>query len=151
VGTFTTTFLALLIAVPVGLGAAVYISEFAKGKVKESLKVIIELLAAIPSIVWGFIGLMVIGPIIKDIFTAPIQPVWGNFTRVAVGISLSAVIVSLGCRWGWRDIKPSAQAAISWTAVALTLPAVYFGLAPLGVILEPFVSGSLSDFWGQVM
>src|SRR5207237_9604454 len=78
VGTFTTTFLALIIAVPVGLGAAVYISEFAKGKVKETLKIVIELLAAIPSIVWGFIGLMVLGPLIKAIFTAAPGSWWGH-------------------------------------------------------------------------
>jgi phosphate transport system permease protein len=78
VGTFATTFIGLIIAVPVGLGAAVYISEFAKGKVKESLKIVIELLAAIPSIVWGFIGLMVLGPIIKDIFTAEPGSAWGK-------------------------------------------------------------------------
>ncbi len=78
VGSFTVTFIALIIAVPVGLGAAVYISEFAKGKVKETLKVVIELLAAIPSIVWGFIGLMVIGPLIKSIFTAANGSVWGK-------------------------------------------------------------------------
>ena len=71
VGTFIATFIALVIAVPVGLGAAVYISEFAKGKVKETLKVVIELLAAIPSIVWGFIGLMVLGPIVQMIFCSP--------------------------------------------------------------------------------
>src|SRR2546426_9960744 len=71
VGTFGTTFIALVIAVPVGLGSAVYISEFAQGKVKESLKVLIELLAAIPSIVWGFIGLMVLGPIVQWVFSAP--------------------------------------------------------------------------------
>src|SRR5258706_14691414 len=70
VGTFSVTFIALILAVPIGLGAAVYISEFAKGKVKETLKIVIELLAAIPSIVWGFIGLMVLGPIIRSIFTA---------------------------------------------------------------------------------
>jgi phosphate transport system permease protein len=78
IGTFTTTFIGLLIAVPVGLGAAVYISEFAGHKVKETLKIIIELLAAIPSIVWGFIGLMVLGPIIKDIFTAAPGSWWGK-------------------------------------------------------------------------
>ncbi len=77
-GTFTTTFIALIIAVPVGLGAAVYISEFAQGKVKETLKVVIELLAAIPSIVWGFIGLMVLGPIVKAIFTAAPGSTWGH-------------------------------------------------------------------------
>ena len=78
VGTFTTTFVALVIAVPVGLGAAVYISEFARGKVKETLKVVIELLAAIPSIVWGFIGLMVLGPIVKAVFTAAPGSWWGH-------------------------------------------------------------------------
>ena len=78
VGTFTTTFLGLIIAVPVGLGAAVYISEFAKGKVKETLKVVIELLAAIPSIVWGFIGLMVLGPIVKWVFTAEPGSAWSK-------------------------------------------------------------------------
>jgi len=76
VGTFTTTFIGLMIAVPVGLGAAVYISEFAKGRVKETLKVVIELLAAIPSIVWGFIGLMVLGPIVKWVFTAEPGSAW---------------------------------------------------------------------------
>jgi phosphate transport system permease protein len=77
-GTFTTTFIGLLIAVPIGLGAAVYISEFAGSRIKEALKVIIELLAAVPSIVWGFIGLMVLGPIIKDIFTAAPGSWWGK-------------------------------------------------------------------------
>ena len=78
-GTFTTTFIALLFAVPVGLGAAVYISEFAQGKLKETLKILIEMLAAIPSIVWGFIGLMVLGPIVKGIFTAAPESWWGHF------------------------------------------------------------------------
>ena len=78
VGTFTTTFLALVIAVPVGLGAAVYISEFAQGKVKETLKVLVEMLAAIPSIVWGFIGLMVLGPVLRNIFSAEAGSWWGK-------------------------------------------------------------------------
>ena len=82
VGTFTTTFIALLIAVPVGLGAAVYISEFAQGKVKETLKIVIELLAAIPSIVWGFIGLMVLGPIVKGVFTAQHDSAWAKIMSV---------------------------------------------------------------------
>ncbi len=78
VGTFSVTAIALLLAVPIGLGAAVYISEFAKGKVKETLKIVIELLAAIPSIVWGFIGLMVLGPIVKSVFTAAPGSAWGH-------------------------------------------------------------------------
>src|SRR5689334_483510 len=54
VGTLSVTGLAMLIAVPFGLGAAVFVSEFVKGKTRETLKVVIELLAAVPSVVWGF-------------------------------------------------------------------------------------------------
>src|SRR4051812_36652980 len=80
-GTFSVTAISLIIAVPVGLGAAVYISEFAQGKVKETLKIVIELLAAIPSIVWGFIGLMVLGPIVKGTFSATSGSTWGHIMQ----------------------------------------------------------------------
>jgi phosphate transport system permease protein len=86
VGTFTVTFISLVLAIPIGLGAAVYISEFAKGKVKETLKIVIELLAAIPSIVWGFIGLMVLGPIVQSIFSAN-QGSWWGHTMVALHLA----------------------------------------------------------------
>ena len=56
----------MILAVPLGLGAAVYISEFCSGRLRETLKITIELLAAIPSVVWGFIGVVVLGPIIIE-------------------------------------------------------------------------------------
>jgi|TARA_B100000686_G_scaffold305179_1_gene343426 phosphate transport system permease protein len=64
VGTLSVTILSMLLAVPLGLGAATYVSEFSGTRTKETLKVLIELLAAIPSVVWGFIGMMVLGPIL---------------------------------------------------------------------------------------
>jgi phosphate transport system permease protein len=70
-GTLAVTALAMLIAVPMGLGAAIYIAEFARGRTREWLKVVIELLAAVPSVVWGFIGYMVMGPIIIRLTGAP--------------------------------------------------------------------------------
>ena len=54
----------MLLAIPLGLGAAVYISEFAGPRTKEWLKIGIEILAAVPSIVWGFIGLTILGPLL---------------------------------------------------------------------------------------
>lgn len=72
VGTLSVTLLAMLLAVPFGLGAAVYISEFSSPKVKETLKIVIELLAAIPSVVWGFIGYMVMNPLIISATGAPV-------------------------------------------------------------------------------
>jgi len=72
VGTLSTTLIGMLVAIPAGLGAAIYIAEFAGGRLREILKVIIELLAAIPSIVWGFIGLMIVGPMVSQLTGAPL-------------------------------------------------------------------------------
>ena len=71
-GTASVTGLAMVVSVPFSLGAAIYISEFATGKTKELLKVLVELLAAIPSVVWGFIGLSIMNPLIIQLFDVPI-------------------------------------------------------------------------------
>jgi len=71
-GTASVTGLALLVSIPFSLGAAIYIGEFATGKVRESLKVLVELLAAIPSVVWGFIGLTIMNPLIIELFDVPV-------------------------------------------------------------------------------
>ncbi len=72
VGTASVTGMAMLISIPFSLGAAIYISEFATGKRKELLKILIELLAAIPSVVWGFIGLSIMNELIVDLFDVPV-------------------------------------------------------------------------------
>ena len=85
----------MLLAVPLGLGAAVYISEFCGGKTKETLKIVIELLAAIPSIVWGFIGYMVLGPVLIELTGAPVGI---NLLNGGIILALMSVpvIVSVG-------------------------------------------------------
>ena len=71
-GTASVTGLAMLLSVPFSLGAAIFIAEFATGKTREVLKILVELLAAIPSVVWGFIGLSIMNPLIIDLFNVPI-------------------------------------------------------------------------------
>lgn len=71
-GTASVTGLAMLVAIPFSLGSAIYISEFARGKTKEYLKVFVEFLAAIPSVVWGFIGLTIMNPLIIEYFDVPV-------------------------------------------------------------------------------
>lgn len=71
-GTASVTGLAMVVSVPFSLGAAIFIGEFAKGKVRETLKVLVELLAAIPSVVWGFIGLSIMNPLIIRLFDVPV-------------------------------------------------------------------------------
>lgn len=95
VGTLSVTALAMAIAVPFGLGAAVFISEFCGKKTKETLKIVIELLAAIPSVVWGFIGLGVMSPLLITTFHTPIGV---NMLNGALLLALMSVpiMVSIG-------------------------------------------------------
>jgi phosphate transport system permease protein len=65
VGTLSVTAIAMLLAVPFGLGTAVLISEFCRPRIREALKVVIELLAAIPSVVWGFVGYTALSTVIR--------------------------------------------------------------------------------------
>jgi phosphate transport system permease protein len=95
VGTFSVTTLAMVLAVPFGLGAAIFISEFCGQKTKETLKIVIELLAAIPSVVWGFIGLTVMNVVIMKVFDAEVGL---NVLNAGIILALMAVpiIVSIG-------------------------------------------------------
>jgi phosphate transport system permease protein len=71
-GTVSVTGLAMVVSVPFSLGAAIFIGEFATGKLREGLKILVELLAAIPSVVWGFIGLTIMNPLIIRLFEVPV-------------------------------------------------------------------------------
>ena len=67
-GSIVVTLFAIIIAVPFGIIGAVYISEIASPNEREFLKPFIEILAGIPSVVLGFFGLIVVSPLIKEIF-----------------------------------------------------------------------------------
>jgi len=95
VGTGSVTVMAMAIAVPFGLGAAIFVSEFCGGRAKEWLKIVIELLAAIPSVVWGFIGISVMNPLIQEAFHVPVGL---NVLNGAMLLALMSVpiMVSIG-------------------------------------------------------
>lgn len=71
-GTLLVSFVAILIALPLGLGVAIYMSELASNRMRSFLKPTIELLAGIPSVVYGFFGLVVLVPLIQKIFNLPV-------------------------------------------------------------------------------
>lgn len=95
VGTVSVTALAMVLAVPFGLGAAIYLSEFCSPRVRETLKVVIELLSAIPSVVWGFVGLTVMSKLIVSSTGAPVGV---NVLNGGIILALMSVpvIVSIG-------------------------------------------------------
>ncbi len=72
VGTASVTGFAMLFSVPLSLGAALFIAEFATGKTRETLKILVEMLAAIPSVVWGFVGMSIMNPLIIRVFDVPL-------------------------------------------------------------------------------
>jgi phosphate transport system permease protein len=100
-GTLMTSFIALLIAVPVSFGIALFLTELSPAWLKRPLGVAIELLAAVPSIVYGMWGLLVFGPILATYVQQPLQGLFGSvpvlgalFSGPPVGIGiLSAGII----------------------------------------------------------
>ncbi|MEO7244112.1 MAG: phosphate ABC transporter permease subunit PstC [Rubrivivax sp.] len=94
-GTLMTSFIALLIAVPVSFGIALFLTELSPGWLKRPLGTAIELLAAVPSIVYGMWGLLVFGPLLARWVQQPLQSAFGDvpvlgalFSGPPVGIGL---------------------------------------------------------------
>jgi len=86
-GTLATSIIALLIAVPVSFGIAVFLTELSPNWLKRPLGTAIELLAAIPSIVYGMWGLLVLGPVLATYVQQPLQ-------RVLDGVPFLGTLVS---------------------------------------------------------
>jgi len=70
-GSLWITVGALVVAIPLGLGSALYINELASPKQKSILKPIVEILAGVPSIVFGFFGMLVVAPLLQKVFNLP--------------------------------------------------------------------------------
>jgi phosphate transport system permease protein len=101
-GTLATSFIALVIAVPVSFGIAVFLTELSPAWLKRPLGTAIELLAAVPSIVYGMWGLLVFGPILATWVQQPLQALFGDvpvlgalFSGPPVGIGILAAGIIL--------------------------------------------------------
>ena len=103
-GTVMTSFIALLIAVPVSFGIAIFLTELSPSWLKRPLGTAIELLAAIPSIVYGMWGLLVFGPVLSDYVQQPLQkmldgvPFFGALVSgppVGIGILSAGIILAI--------------------------------------------------------
>jgi phosphate transport system permease protein len=96
-GTCITAFLALLISVPLGVGAAIYLSELAPPKVSNSLTFLVELLAAVPSVIYGLIAIFTLVPLMRTTIEPALKSAFGFtpfFTGPAFGVGyLSAGLI----------------------------------------------------------
>lgn len=133
-GTASVTGLAMVLAVPFSLGAAIFIAEFAKGRVRETLKVLVELLAAIPSVVWGFIGITVMNPLIIDVFHVPVGLGVLN-SGIILGLMATPIMTTLAedalkaVPDGYREAAEAMGATRLQVVFLVVLPAAKNGLA----------------------
>lgn len=87
-GTFLTTLIALLVAIPLGTITAAYLSEYSAPRAREILKPILEMLAAVPTVVYGFFALTFVTPLLQKIF-----PEMGGFNVLSAGLVMGIMIV----------------------------------------------------------
>ncbi len=113
VSTIMVTAGALIFAVPIGIGAAAYLSDVASPKVREIVKPIIEILAGIPSVVIGFLGIVFVGPVISKTFGLPngLNAVNGS---ILLGVMALPTIISLS-----EDALNSVPESYSQASLAL--------------------------------
>lgn len=130
---------AILIALPLGLAAAIYISEIARPRVRRILKPAVELLAGIPSVVYGFFGLMVVVPAIKTIFGLEVGET-GLAGSVLLAIMALPAIISVtedALRSTPREMKEASLAlgATHWQTIwRVVLPWSSSGIAAAAVL-----------------
>ena len=143
VSTLMVAFLALVVAVPLGLLAAVYLAEFASTRTRDLLKPILELLAGIPTIVLGFFAITVISPALK----ATILPDLGPFSALAAGIVVGLLVLPVVATLS-EDAMRAVPRALREGSLALgatrfeTIRKVVFPAALSGVMASIILAGS---------
>lgn len=136
--TLTTSLIAMLIAGPVGIGAAVYLSEYASVRVRSTLKPILEVLAAIPTVVYGYFALTFMTPLLKSFFGDTL----GIYNQLSAGLVMGVMIIP--------TIASISEDALS--AVPRSLREASYGLGAtrqetiFKVLLPAALSGILAAF-----
>ncbi|EKQ67848.1 phosphate ABC transporter membrane protein 1, PhoT family [Leptolyngbyaceae cyanobacterium JSC-12] len=148
-GTLTTSIIALFVAVPMGLIAAVYLSEFAGAKLRETVKPILELLAAVPTVVYGYFALLLVTPILQWLYsfvgptlaevwpdTFPVELAGFNMLGpgIVMGLMITPTISSISedamraVPAGLREGSYATGATKLQTALKVVLPAAISGI-----------------------
>jgi phosphate transport system permease protein len=134
VGTLLVTIGAIVFAVPLSIGCAIYVSELASPRVKSVLKPAIELLAGIPSVVYGFFGLIVLTDFIRVTFAIPTGETW-LAASILLGIMALPTIISVSedaISAVPREFREGSLAvgATRWQTISrVTVPAALSGIA----------------------
>ena len=138
-GTLLTTAIALLVALPLGLITAVYLSEYAPYRVKEALKPVLELLAAVPTVVYGYFALLFLTPILQKFI-----PDLSGFNALSPGIIMGIMIIPyvssvsedamMAVPMHIREGSYAMGATKLQTAFRVVIPSAFSGIAAAFII-----------------
>jgi phosphate transport system permease protein len=131
-GTLVTTIVALLVAIPLGTIIAVYLSEFAKPRIREVVKPILELLAGVPTVVYGYFALTVVTPFLKLVI-----PSLGGSSMLSAGLVMGILIVPYISSLS-EDAMRSVPVSLREGSFAMGATRLY---TTLNVVLPAAVSG----------
>jgi len=136
-GTFVTTIIAMAVSLPVGVITAIYLSEYASNKVRIFIKPILEILAAVPTVVYGYFALLFVTPLLQKLI-----PDMSGFNSLAPGIVMGIMIIPI-----IASLSEDAMHAVpmSLREGALALGATRFQVA-LKVVLPAALSGIAASF-----
>jgi phosphate transport system permease protein len=138
-GTFLTTVVALVVAIPLGVVTAVFLSEFVNHKMRELLKPIVEILAAVPTVVYGYFALLTITPVLKRIY-----PELSAFNALSAGLAMGIMIIPYISSLSedamravpihLREASLALGASKFQTSIFIILPAAFSGVASAFVL-----------------
>ncbi|MHB0858147.1 MAG: phosphate ABC transporter permease subunit PstC [Anaerolineae bacterium] len=133
--TFMTTTFAMLVALPLGLGAAIYLSEYATSRTRSVLKPILEVLAGIPTVVYGYFALSFMTPLLRSIFGQNVVEIYNTGSAgIVMGILILPLVASMSedalsaVPGSLREAAYGLGATKLETAVRIVLPAALSGI-----------------------
>ncbi len=139
--TLVISSIAMLVAVPLGLGMAIYLSEYASERARAILKPVIELLAGIPTVVYGYFALTFVTPILRGIFGNDVVSVYNMLSAgMVVGVLITPIIATLS-----EDALSAVPGSLRqasfglgstrWeTAIKVVVPAALSGIFAGGIV-----------------
>jgi len=131
--TLMTTFFAMLVALPLGLGAAIYLSEYASPKTRSVMKPVLEILAGIPTVVYGFFALTFMTPLLRSIFGSDRVDIYNT---LSAGLVMGIMILPL--------VSSISEDALSAVPRSLREAAYGLGATRLETALQVVVPAALS-------
>ncbi len=137
-GTLKITLIATIFAVPVGIGAAIYLSEYASKRARKIIKPILEVLAGIPTIVYGFFALTFVTPVIRAIF-----PSISSFNAISPGLVVGVMIIPM--------IASMSEDAMSSVPDKIREGALGLGSTKLEMILKVILPAATSGIMASIV